>query len=75
MSLMVGSSAAGGIKSLDGLLSMMGKSGGGKQVVLAAMEALQVRGLQHLCVQGGGHHRWGGVLGPHQHSPTRSCGG
>ena len=42
MSLMVGSSAAGGLKSLDGLLGMMGKSGGGKQLVLAAMEALQV---------------------------------
>jgi hypothetical protein len=42
MSLMVGSSAAGGLKSMDGLLGMMGKSGGGKQLVLAAMEALQV---------------------------------
>lgn len=42
MSLMVSSSAAGGIKSLDGLLGLMAKSGGGKQVVLAAMEALQV---------------------------------
>jgi hypothetical protein len=45
MSLMVGSSAAGGLKSLDGLMGLMGKSGGGKQVVLAAMEALQVRTL------------------------------
>lgn len=41
MTLMVGSSATGGLKSLDGLMAMMGKSGGGKQVVLAAMEALQ----------------------------------
>jgi hypothetical protein len=41
MTLMVGSSATGGLKSLDGLMTMMGKSGGGKQVVLAAMEALQ----------------------------------
>jgi hypothetical protein len=55
MTLMVGSSAAGGLKSLDGLMTMMGKSGGGKQVVLAAMEALQVSSV--LWVWG-----WGGCL-------------
>jgi hypothetical protein len=66
MSLMVGSSAAGGLKSLDGLLALMAKSSGGKQVVLAAMEALQVRsallvvcrGWARVCL--GGRGRRGG---------------
>lgn len=43
MSLMVTSSAAGGLRSLDGLLGLMAKSAGGRQVVVAALEALQVR--------------------------------
>jgi hypothetical protein len=43
MSLLVSSSAAASLKSLDGLLGMMAKSGGGRQVVVAALEALQVR--------------------------------
>lgn len=42
MSLLVSSSAAGGLRSLDGLLTMMAKSGGGRQLVVAAMEALAV---------------------------------
>uniref|UniRef100_A0A383VK77 CCAAT-binding factor domain-containing protein n=1 Tax=Tetradesmus obliquus TaxID=3088 RepID=A0A383VK77_TETOB len=41
MSLLVSSSAAASLKSLDGLLTMMAKSGGGRQVVVAALEALQ----------------------------------
>jgi hypothetical protein len=44
MSLLVSSSAAASLKSLDGLLGMMAKSGGGRQVVVAALEALQVGG-------------------------------
>jgi hypothetical protein len=49
MSLLVSSSAAASLKSLDGLLGMMAKSGGGRQVVVAALEALQVGCYYHVC--------------------------
>lgn len=41
MSLMVSSSSTANIKSIDGLLALMSKTAGGKQLVVSAMEALQ----------------------------------
>lgn len=63
MSLLVSSSPTANIPSLDGLLGMMGKSAGGRQLVVAAMQALQVRRTARACSARGCMRRWPGWLG------------